>query len=280
LSLEIQELPDIIGVIVLLTLSKGTQLQKAVLKQRIDKICAGFTCVEISDLNRALMEMASEGLIIIENETVQLTEQGTKLGNEWKNLLLRREPVLEVVAGITDGSITGLVVILSAFIAGLTLTTTTFAAFLTLAAVAITNFSSFLLGGITEDLMDTMTLRSLMHYSLSDMPDKIERDKSLLMLKQLFILLHGEISRSNIYAAIICSTTTFLAGVIPIIVYLTLPEPLDFILSLGIVSTVVGGFLVRYRSKRTKVHWKITLFETAVIILIAVITSLILGSSL
>jgi VIT1/CCC1 family predicted Fe2+/Mn2+ transporter len=119
-----------------------------------------------------------------------------------------------------------------------------------------------------------------MHYSLSDIPDKTERDKSLLMLKQLFVLLHKEINRSNIYAALICSTTTFLAGIFPIIVYLSLPEPLDMILSLGIVGTITGGFLVHYRSKRTKVHWKITLFETVAIVLIAVIASLILGGSI
>lgn len=264
----------------LLILSKGIQLPKTVLKQRIDKICTGFVCIEIGDLDHAIMEMASEGLIISKDEEIQLTEQGIKLGNEWRNLLLKREPVLEVVSGLTDGSITGLVVILSAFIAGLTPITAAFAAFLTLAAVAITNFSSFLLGGITEDLADMMTLRSLMHYSLSDIPDKTERDKSLLMLKQLFILLHKEINRSNIYSALICSTTTFLAGILPIIVYLSLPEPLDMILSLGIVGTITGGFLVHYRSKRTKVHWKITLFETVAIVLIAVIASLILGGSI
>ena len=59
---------------------------------------------------------------------------------------------MEVVAGLVDGSITSLVVILSAFIATFTATsifhdvkTVIFTAFLTLSAVAITNFSSFLL---------------------------------------------------------------------------------------------------------------------------------------
>jgi cytochrome c oxidase assembly factor CtaG len=56
-----------------------------------------------------------------------------------------------------------------------------------------------------------------------------------------------------------------------------LPKPIDIILSLAIVATVVGVFLVRYRSKRTKVHWKVTLFETAVIVVIATIASLIIG---
>lgn len=279
MSFEIQELPDVIGVIILLTLSKGTQMPKPMLRQRIDKLCRGFTCIEESDLDQAITEMASDGLLVNNDGTIQLTEQGIKLGSDWKNLLLRREPVLEVVSGLTDGSITGLVVILSAYIAGLAPVTAAFAAFLTLAAVAITNFSSFLLGGITEDLADMMTLRSLMHYSLSDISDKIERDKSLSMLKQLFVVLHKEISRSNFYAASICSTTTFLAGILPIIVFLSFPEPLDIILSLGIVGTIVGGFLVRYRSKRTKVHWKITLFETVAIVLIAVIASLVLGGS-
>jgi hypothetical protein len=45
------------------------------------------------------------------------------------------------------------------------------------------------------------------------------------------------------------------------------------------VVTVVGIFLVRYRSQRSKVHWKITLLETVVIVAIAVAVSLIIGSS-
>jgi hypothetical protein len=43
------------------------------------------------------------------------TEQGLKLDKEWASLLLKKEPILKVVAGLVDGSITGLVVILSAF---------------------------------------------------------------------------------------------------------------------------------------------------------------------
>jgi len=231
----------------------------------------------MSELEKALKEMVSEGLIIDNDGTVQLTEQGLKLGKEWKSLLLKKEPIMEIVAGLVDGSITGIVVILSAFIAALTAQVAIFAAFLTLTAVAITNFSSFLLGGITEDLADIMTLQNLMNYSLSDIPDKKERDKSLFLIKKLFVLLNKEIHRSNLYAAIICGTTTFLAGSIPIITYIVLPSPLDVILSLTIVAVIVGIFLVRYRSKRTRVNWKITFFETIAIVLIATIASLLLG---
>jgi hypothetical protein len=277
LSFEIQELPDIIKVIILLNLTKGSKLEKNHLKSHVDKVCAGYMCVDTSDLDKALTEMASEGLIQTHESTVQLTEQGAKLGRDWQSLLLKKEPILEIVAGLVDGSITGLVVVLSAVIAGLTVRAATFAAFLTLAAVAITNFSSFLLGGITEDLADMITLQNLMNYSLSDIVDMKERDKSLRLVKQLFMVLHKEISRANIYAAVICGTTTFIAGIIPIAAYLLMPKPLDIIISLGIVVTVVGVFLVRYRSKRTKVHWKITLLETAVIVAIAAIASLIVG---
>jgi hypothetical protein len=276
-SLEIQELLDIIRVIVLINLSEGASLQKTVLKSKIDKICTGYACVEMSDMDNAFKEMAAEGLILDRGETVQPTDQGIKLGKEWESLLLKKEPILEVVAGLVDGSITGLVVILSAFIASLTLRVAAFAGFLTLAAVSTTNFSSFLLGGITEDLADMMTLENLMNYSLSDIPDKGDRDKSLRLIKQLFIVLHKEISKSNLYAAIICSTTTFAAGSMPIIAFLMLPKPYDIILSLAIVGTVVGVFLVRYRAKRTKVHWKVTLFETVAIVAIAVVVSLIVG---
>lgn len=277
MSFEIQELPDIIRIIVLLNLSKGETLQKTDLKSHIDHVCTGYACVEMHDVDKALDEMTSEGLIEAHDGAVRLTEQGIKLGKDWQSLLLKKEPILEVVAGLVDGSITSLVVVFSAIIAGLTVRSASFAAFLSLAAVAITNFSSFLLGGITEDLADMMTLQNLINYSLSDIPDKAQRDKSLRLVKQLFTVLHKEISRSNLYAAIICGTTTFLAGIIPIMAYLTLPKPFGIILSLGIVATVVGVFLVRYRSRRTKVHWKITLLETAVIVAIAAIASLVVG---
>jgi len=153
-SFEIQELLDVIKVVVLLDLSKGAKVRKLLLKRRIDKVCTGYACIEMSDLETTLREMASEGLIFDEGSEVQLTEQGFKLGKEWVSLLLKKEPILEVVAGLVDGLVTGLVVVLSAFVAGLALKAATFAAFLTLTAVAITNFSSFLLGGITEDLVD------------------------------------------------------------------------------------------------------------------------------
>jgi VIT1/CCC1 family predicted Fe2+/Mn2+ transporter len=276
-SFEIQELPDVIRVIVLLNLSKGNRMRKSTLKRRIDKVCVSYTCIELTELNDALQEMSSEGLIKENNEWVQLTKQGVKLSKEWESLLLKKEPILEVVAGLVDGSITGIVVILSAFIAALTAQVTIFAAFLTLSAVAITNFSSFLLGGITEDLADIMTLQNLMNYSVSDIPDKKERDKSLFLIKKLFVLLDKEIHRSNLYAAIICGTTTFLAGSIPIITFILLPSPLDVILSLSIVAVIVGIFVVRYRSKKTRVNWKITFFETIAIVFIATVVSLILG---
>ena len=276
-SFEIQELPDVIRVIVLLNLSKGNRMRKSTLKRRIDKVCVSYTCIELTELDDALQEMSSEGLIKESNDWVQLTKQGVKLSKEWESLLLKKEPILEVVAGLVDGSITGIVVILSAFIAALTAQVTIFAAFLTLSAVAITNFSSFLLGGITEDLADIMTLQNLMNYSVSDIPDKKERDKSLFLIKKLFVLLDKEIHRSNLYAAIICGSTTFLAGSIPIITFILLPSPLDVILSLSIVAVIVGIFLVRYRSKKTRVNWKVTFFETIAIVVIATVVSLILG---
>jgi len=279
LSFEIQELHDIIRVIVLINLRKGTEVQKSWLKQQIDKVCTGYVCVEMRDLDKTLDQMVTEGLIHDDRGTLHLTEQGAKLGKEWASLLLKKEPIFEVIAGLVDGSVTGLVVVLSAFFAGLALKAAAFAAFLTLSSVAITNFSSFVLGGITEDLADMITLQTLMNYSLSDIPDKQEREKSLKLVKDLFGVLHKEISRSNLFAAIICGTTTFLAGMLPIMAYFTLPKPLDLVVSLALVGTVVGIFLVRYRSKRSKVHWKVTLLETVVIVAIAVIVSLIIGGS-
>jgi hypothetical protein len=276
-SFEIQELPDVIRVIVLLNLSKGVPMRKSTLKSRIDKVCVSYACVDVNELDKALKEMASERLIIDNGDTVKLTDQGLKLGKEWESLLLKKDPILEIVAGLVDGSVTSIVVILSAFVAALTTKTAIFAAFLTLSAVAITNFSSFLLGGITEDLADIMTLQNLMNYSLSDIPDKKERDKSLLLVNKLFVLLGKQIHRSNLYAAIICGTTTFLAGSIPIITYILLAYPFNIAVSLTMVAVIVGVFLVRYRSQKTRVNWKITLTETIAIVIIATVASLVLG---
>jgi hypothetical protein len=277
LSFEIQELSDVIRVIVLLRLRRGSQVQKTFLKDRIDRRYARFVRVERRDLDKALDELASERLITIDGEIVQLTEQGTDLAGQWRGLLLKREPILEVVAGLADGSITALVVILSSFTAGLTVSTTSFTGLLTAAVVAITNFSSFLLGGMTADLADIMTLQTLMNYSLSDIPDKKERERSLILLKRLFSILHGEVSNSNIFGAVTCSITTFLTGIIPLTIYLVLPPPLGIIVSLGIVGAVVGIFLVRYRSKKARLNWKITLLQTVTVIVIAVIASLLLA---
>jgi uncharacterized membrane protein YphA (DoxX/SURF4 family) len=283
-AFEIQELPDVIRVIVLLNLSKGKPMPKIALKHRIDRVCSSLACVDMSELEKSLKEMTVEGLIIDNVESVQLTDQGLKLGKEWQSLLLKKDPILEVVAGLVDGSITGLVVILSTFISiltssGILLTpkSVIFTAFLTLTAVAITNFSSFFLGGITEDLADIMTLRTLMNYSLSDIPDKKERDKSLLLVEKLFLVLDKEIRRSNLFAALVSGFTTFVAGSIPIAAFVGLPSPFNTIVSLAVIAIVSGVFLVRYRSRKTRVHWKITLLETLAIVAIATIASLLLG---
>ncbi len=284
MAFEIQDLPDVIRVIVLLYLTKGKPMPKITLKRHIDKVCSSLACVDMSELDKALKEMTVEGLIVDLGDSVRLTDQGLKLGREWQSLLLKKEPILEVVAGLVDGSITGLVVILSTLISILTgsgvflsAKTVIFTALLTLTAVAITNFSSFFLGGITEDLADIITLRTLMNYSLSDIPDKKERDKSLLLVENLFLVLDKEIHRSNLYAALICGTTTFLAGVVPIAAFVALPAPFNSIISLGVITAVSGVFLVRYRSRKTRVHWKVTLVETLAIVAIATVASLLLG---
>lgn len=279
MSFEVQDLPDVIRVIILLNLTKGTKITKTLLKKKIDKVCEGYTSIEMSELEESLSEMTSENLISYSKDTVQLTARGLRLGKEWQSLLLKKEPIMEIVAGLVDGSITGLVVILSSLIANLSASVAVFAALLTLSAVAITNFSSFLLGGITEDMADIMTLQNLMSYSLSDNPDKKERDKSLILIKELFVLLDKEIHKSNLYASILVGTTTFGAGSLPIVTYLTLTQlyPFNVILALSIVAIIVGIFLVRYRSRKTRVNWKMTFIETLAIISIATIASLILG---
>jgi hypothetical protein len=273
----VQDLPDVVRTLVLLSLGKGRVLDRSSLKRRVDRLWTGPARVEVGDLDRSLGEMASEGLLtVLDDGKVSLTQRGYTLSQEWRNLLLKREPILEIVAGLTDGSITALIVILSTILAGLTFNRAIFAAFLTLASVSITNFSSFVLGGITEDLADILSLQNLINYSLSDIPDRRERDKSLTLAKELFSVLRGEITRTNVRAAVLSGTTTFLAGGIPIVAFLLLPTPWNEGVSLGVVA--IGGILlVRYRSMRTRTHWKITLIQTLVIIIIAVAASLLLG---
>ncbi len=278
LSFEIQDLPDIIRIITLIRFRKQQAVSKSTIKLWISNVCTSHVCVDDADIDRTLKEMAVENLILQHGDQVSLTVQGTQLSKEWQKFFGRSEPVLELIAGLADGSVTALVVILSAFIGSLALPTTTFAAFLTLAAVAITNFSSFFLGGITEDLSDLLNLHTLIHYSVNDIPDKAERDKSLMLIKELFALLHSDIRRSSIISASICGITTCLSGSLPIAAYLNVPAPFGLIASLGIVGVILGMFLVRYRAWRSKVNWKVTLLETIVIISIAVVASLFLGS--
>jgi VIT1/CCC1 family predicted Fe2+/Mn2+ transporter len=120
----------------------------------------------------------------------------------------------------------------------------------------------------------------LLNYSLNDIPNKTKRDRSVRFVKELFTVLHGEIHRANVFAATLCAATTFLAGFVPIAAYLLLPEPLGIIVSLTIVGAFIGVFLVHYRSRRAKVHWRVTLIETLVIVLMAVVASILLGRSI
>ncbi|MCJ7794012.1 hypothetical protein MUP42_03670, partial [Candidatus Bathyarchaeota archaeon] len=93
MSFEIQELPDVIRVIVLLNLSKGAKIKKSALKNRVDGICVSYACIEMNELDKALKEMSAEGLITENEDMVQLTSQGQRLGKEWESLLLKKEPI-------------------------------------------------------------------------------------------------------------------------------------------------------------------------------------------
>ena len=75
-----------------------------------------------------------------------------------------------------------------------------------------------------------------MNYSLSDIPDKKERDKSLLLVEKLFLVLDKEIRRSNLFAAMLSGLTTFVAGSIPIVAFVALPSPFNTIVSLAVVA--------------------------------------------
>jgi hypothetical protein len=73
LAFEIQELPDVIRIVILLNLSKGAKLKKTTLKNKIDHVCVSYTCVNMNELEKALKEMSVEGLITENDDWVQLT---------------------------------------------------------------------------------------------------------------------------------------------------------------------------------------------------------------
>jgi VIT1/CCC1 family predicted Fe2+/Mn2+ transporter len=278
LSFEIQDLPDLIRIVTFIRLKKSEKVEKSTLKKWLDKICASRVCIDDADVDRTLHEMAQEGLVVIDGTWITLTSQGLKISKEWQKFFGKKEPILEIIVGIADGNTTALVVILSVFFGTLNFAATAFAAFLTLVAVAITDFSSLFLGGITEDYSDLFNLHTLIHYSVSDIPDKDERDKSLMLIQELFTLLKSDIRKSSTISSLIGGIMTFLSGFLPIAMYLYLPFPFGLIISLIIVFVMLGLFLVQYRAWRGKVKWKVTLLETIIIIGIAVIASLIFGA--
>lgn len=279
MAFEISEVQDILRILVLINVKKGCICDQQTMRKHIERFLGCHTCIRPEDFDRTLEDLSKEGLIERRGDKISLTEKGILLSEEFKNLLFKDEPVLEVVAGLTDGSITSLIITLSSFLASLTSSVTILAAALTLSAVSLTNFSSFILGGKTEDLADLISLKNLMMYGLNGISDGKERDRSLTLLQELFKVLKREISRSNLYSAALCGFTTFISGVIPIALFLFIPQPLGLITSLTFVGIVVGVFLARYRSKKMGIKWRITFLETFALIAISVIISLIIGDT-
>jgi VIT1/CCC1 family predicted Fe2+/Mn2+ transporter len=278
LSFEIQELPDVIKIVTLLKLQQQKNATKSQLKENLDHVCGNDLCVETSDFDKALNDMVTEGLVTVSPEDqVTLTRSGELISGEWENLFIGEEPILEIISGLTDGCITSLVVILSSQLTNLEISHTIFATLLTLTSVALTAFSSFFLGGKTEDLSDMLSLQRIINFSLHDILNEKDREKSLRLVSRLFRIFRKDLNRSNLRSAIISGVTTFVAGIVPIGLYLYIPRPLGLIVSLCFVAFVVGIFLVRYRSKKMRVHWKITLIETIGILTIAVVASILLG---
>jgi len=72
-----------------------------------------------------------------------------------------------------------------------------------------------------------------------------------MLVQKLFTLLGKEIHKSNLYGAIISGTTTFLAGIIPIATYLSLPPVYNIVVSL-IVLAIISGFFWRGTLQRSQ----------------------------
>jgi len=277
-----QDINDLIKIIVLINFDKSGESLREQLRRRLNKFLGREPLQAVShrDFNETMDEMVSEGLAKVEGDRIRLSERGKILSKEFKSLLFKQEPILEITAGLSDGSIAGLIVIISAYVANLGRTAALYAAALTITAVALTGITSLLLGGKTEDLANLLTLRRLMEHDLYYIGDEDERERSFLLMQDLFRVLKSEISKSNIVAAVIFTATCIFSGIIPVGLDFLLPQPYGIVLSLTIVLIVVGIFLVRYRSRKTQVNWKFLVVETFGLIIASVIVSLILGAGL
>jgi VIT1/CCC1 family predicted Fe2+/Mn2+ transporter len=277
-----QDINDLIKVIVLINFDKSGESFRGQLHKKLNKFLGREPLQRVShnDFNETIDEMVLEGLASVNGDRVSLSERGRSLSREFKSLLFKQEPILEITAGITEGSIAGLIVIVSAYAAGMGRAAVLYAAVLTITAVALTGITSLLLGGKTEDLADLITLRRLMESDLKQIGDKEERERSLVLIKNLFNVLRTEITKSNIYSAFFYVATCIASGLLPIGMDILLPQPFGAIASLTFVSTVIGVFLLRYRSRKTQTHWRFLIVETFGLILAAVIVSLLLGSGI
>lgn len=277
-----QDINDLIKVMVLINFDKSGESFREQLHRKLNKFLGREPLQRVShiDFNETLDEMVLEGLANVDGDRIRLSERGRSLSREFKSLLFKQEPILEITAGITEGSIAGLIVIVSAYAAGMGRAAVLYAAVLTITAVALTGISSLLLGGKTEDLADLITLRRLMEHDLKQIDDREERERSLLLIKNLFDVLRSEITKSNIFSAMFYVLTCVISGLIPISLDILLPQPFGLISSLTLVSALIGIFLLRYRSKKTQTHWKFLVVETFGLILASVIISLLLGSGI
>jgi VIT1/CCC1 family predicted Fe2+/Mn2+ transporter len=277
-----QDINDLIKIIVLINFDKSGESYKEQLRKRLNKFLGREPLQHVShkDFYETLDEMVGEGMAKVDGDRIRLSERGKILSQEFKSLLFKQEPILEITAGISDGSIAGLIVIVSAYVANLGRAAALYAAALTLTAVALTGITSLLLGGKTEDLADLITLRRLMEHNLYNIGDEEERERSFLLMENLFEVLKSEISKSNLVSALIFVVTCIFSGIIPVGLDLILPQPLGIAVSLTIVLSVVGIFLVRYRSKKTQINWKFLILETFGLIIASVIVSLLLGAKI
>lgn len=274
-----RDINDLIKVIVLINFDKSGESYREQLHKRLNKFLGREPLQQVShnDFNETLDEMVREGLAKTDGDRVSLSQRGRVLSSEFKSLLFKQEPIMEITAGISDGSIAGLIVIVSAYVANLGRAAALYAAALTITAVALTGITSLLLGGKTEDLADLITLRRLMEHDFYSISDKDERERSFMLMKDLFEVLKSEINKSNLVSALIFVVTCIISGLIPVGLDLLLPQPIGIIVSLTIVLAVVGIFLVRYRSRKTQIGWKFLVLETFGLIIASVIVSLLLG---
>lgn len=276
MSFEIRELADLIELTILLSIYKKGLYSKEALETKVEKYLQKSFDITASDLGEALHDMKARGLIEKVDEKYRLTDLGLRIGEEWKDLLTERRPTFEITVGMLEGIAGSLLLILTTFLLGMARTLSFITIFLGIISLSITNVSSTIVGGKTEDIEDALSLKNLIQYSVNNVPDKKERKRSQQYISSLFNVLRSEISQHTTFKALIAGGATLMAGLAPLVPFMLLPNSMGLIFAFIIIGFLIS-ILVYFRSTVMKIHWTTILRETILVIALVIIVSLVVS---